>query len=91
MFVVVSYDISEDQRRTKIHNLLKSYGQWMQYSVFECELTTTQYAKLRSRLERLIKPETDSIRFYWLCNCCQKKVERIGGEKVRDDSIFFVE
>lgn len=90
MFVVVSYDISEDKRRTKIHNILKSYGQWMQYSLFECNLTKTEYAKLRSRLNRLIKSD-DSIRFYFLCSCCQGKVERIGGEAVRDDTIFFVE
>lgn len=89
MFVVVSYDISEDSRRTKVHSVLKSYGQWMQFSVFECDLTETQYAKLRSRLAKLIKPESDSIRFYFLCVCCQGKVERIGGEAVRDDSIFF--
>jgi len=89
MFVVVSYDISEDKRRTKIHKMLKSYGQWMQYSVFECSLTATQYAKLRSRLSKVIKPDEDSIRFYFLCGCCQGKVERIGGEQVRDDSIFF--
>lgn len=90
MFVVVSYDIADDKRRTKIHKVLKSYGQWMQYSVFECDLTETQYAKLRSRLSKLIKSEQDSIRFYFLCRCCQGKVERIGGEMVRDDTIFFV-
>ena len=89
MYVVVSYDVPEDKRRTKIHKILKSYGQWMQYSVFECSLTDTQYAKLRSRLSKVIKPDTDSIRFYFLCQCCQKKVERIGGEQLRDDSIFF--
>ncbi|MFM7437874.1 MAG: CRISPR-associated endonuclease Cas2 [Snowella sp.] len=54
-------------------------------------MTKSQYAKLRSRLNKLIKSETDSIRFYFLCACCQKKVERIGGEPVRDDTIFFVE
>jgi CRISPR-associated protein Cas2 len=91
MNVLVSYDISEDKRRTKIHNILKSYGQWVQYSVFECQLSDTQYAKLRSRLYKLIKPDTDSIRFYFLCAGCFRKVERIGGEPVRDDSIFFAE
>ncbi|MEX0269390.1 CRISPR-associated endonuclease Cas2, partial [Leptolyngbyaceae cyanobacterium UHCC 1019] len=39
MHLVISYDISEDKRRTKIHKILKSYGQWMQFSVFECDLT----------------------------------------------------
>lgn len=90
MYVVVSYDIPEDKRRTKVHKILKSYGQWMQYSVFECDLTETQYAKLRLRLSKLIKPEQDSIRFYFLCRCCQGKVERVGGETVRDETVFFV-
>ena len=70
MHVVVSYDISDDKRRTKIHKILKSYGQWMQFSVFECSLTDTQYAKLRSRLNKLIKADQDSIRFYFLCGFC---------------------
>jgi CRISPR-associated protein Cas2 len=89
MHVVVTYDISEDKRRTKIHKVLSSYGQWMQFSVFECSLTETQYAKLRNRLNKLIKDQEDSIRFYFLCECCQQKVERIGGEAVRDETVFF--
>jgi CRISPR-associated protein Cas2 len=89
MFMTISYDISDDKRRTKIHKMLKSYGQWMQYSVFECDITDSEYAKLRSRLSKVIKPEEDSIRFYFLCACCKNKVERIGGEQVRDETIFF--
>ncbi|MBD2578447.1 CRISPR-associated endonuclease Cas2 [Oscillatoria sp. FACHB-1406] len=91
MFFFVSYDIREDKRRTKIHKILKSYGQWMQYSVFECaDLTETQYAKLRSRLSKVIKPEEDSILFVPLCACCQKKIERIGGIEPIDPTVFFV-
>lgn len=89
MQVVVTYDISNDKRRTKIHKILSSYGQWMQFSVFECSLTATQYTKLRNRLNKLIKAEEDSIRFYFLCECCQRKIERIGGEPVRDETVFF--
>lgn len=50
MYVVVTYDISEDKRRTQIHKILSSYGQWMQFSVFECRLSPTEYTKLRNRL-----------------------------------------
>jgi len=89
MFLVISYDIPDDRRRTQVHKILKSYGQWMQFSVFECELTETQYAKLRARLEKVISPQKDSIRFYTLCACCQKKVERIGGEQPMDTTVFF--
>ncbi len=90
MYVVVSYDVPDDKRRTKIHKALTSYGQWMQFSLFECDLTDRQYAKLRARLDKLIKPDQDSIRFYFLCACCQGKVERIGGEPLRDDLMFLV-
>lgn len=90
MNILITYDIAEDKRRTKIFNILKSYGQWVQFSVFECpSLTDTQYAKLRSRLSKLIKPDSDSIRFYFLCGSCQGKIERIGGEQPCDETIFF--
>jgi CRISPR-associated protein Cas2 len=89
MFVVICYDIPEDNRRTQIHKILKSYGQWMQYSLFECELNSTQYAKLRSRLAKMIKPNEDSVAFYSICASCHVKIERIGGETIRDNTVFF--
>lgn len=90
MKIVISYDISSDKRRTKIHSILKSYGQWMQYSLFECDLTDAQLVKLQGRLAKLIRPEEDSVRFYHLCGACAQRVERIGGEQPRDHSIFLV-
>jgi CRISPR-associated protein Cas2 len=90
MQVVIAYDISDDKRRTKIHKVLKSYGQWTQFSLFECmDLSEPEYARLRSRLQKMIVPGEDSIRFYFLCACCRDKVERIGGVEVRDDTVFF--
>lgn len=91
MYIIISYDIRDNKRRTKIHKILKSYGEWVQYSIFECELTETNYAKLRLRLSKLIKKDdNDNIRFYFMCKCCQNKIERIGGELPRDNTIFFV-
>ncbi len=89
MLVIIRYDIKDDKRRTKIHKILKSYGEWVQYSIFECDLTQTQYAKLRDRLSKIIDRDTDNIRFYFMCQCCQKKIERIGGEMPRDNTVFF--
>ncbi len=80
MFVVISYDIKDDERRNRIFKALKDYGQWVQFSVFECRLAEVQYLRLRNRLEHLIEKEKgDSIRFYFLCESDQKKIERIGG------------
>jgi CRISPR-associated protein Cas2 len=91
MIVVVSYDIQHDRRRGRIHKTLKSYGQWVQFSVFECDLDRTNYLKLRDRLDRLLKSEEgDSIRFYFLCESCVARVERIGGPAPRDDGPILV-
>lgn len=80
MFFVVAYDIEDTKRRTKIHNTLKNYGKWIQYSVFECHLTKIQYIQLREDLDDLIDESNDKIRFYFLCEKCQKKVDKIGDD-----------
>jgi len=91
MFVIVSYDIQDDKRRTKIHKALKSYGEWVQYSVFECPLEKKDYLRLRDRLDRLIdKKAGDNIRFYFLCDGCVGRVERIGGTPPLDEPAIFV-
>ena len=78
--MVISYDIEDDKRRTRIHRILKNFGQWVQYSLFECQLTRAQYLHLRHRLDNVIhKTKGDNLRFYFLCEDCQQKVERIGG------------
>jgi CRISPR-associated protein Cas2 len=79
MYLVISYDIQSDRRRTKIHKVLKNYGSWIQYSVFECDINKMQYLRLRDQLERLINVDDDSLRFYLLCEECKRKIERIGG------------
>jgi CRISPR-associated protein Cas2 len=78
MFIIVAYDISNDRRRTKVHKTLKSYGEWTQFSLFECRLTEKDYTKLRLRLEKLLNPETDAVRFYFICGNCEGKVESMG-------------
>ena len=88
-FYLITYDISNDKRRTKIYNCLKSYGEWKQYSVFECQLTATQYQKLRDRLDKLIRDREDSILFYKLGKCCQNHIERIGCSPSRQEDVFI--
>jgi CRISPR-associated protein Cas2 len=91
MFIVISYDIKDDKRRGRIFKALKNFGQWMQYSVFECELDKMHFLKLRDRLDHLIDAkQDDSIRFYPLCENCKRQVERIGGEKPREEGAIVV-
>lgn len=91
MFVVISYDIKDDKRRSRIFKTLKNFGQWMQYSVFECELDKANLLRLKDRLDRVIDAsEGDSVRFYFLCEGCKRQIERIGGERPRKEGAVIV-
>jgi CRISPR-associated protein Cas2 len=78
MFYVISYDVPDDKRRTKIATLLEGYAGRVQKSVFEAHLDAAHYADLRKRLNRLIKPDQDNVRFYRLCGQCELTIEAIG-------------
>ncbi len=80
MFVVVSYDIPDDRRRTRVMKALKDFGAHVQYSVFECELKAEDYRRMRQRLSKLVNREEDSVRFYVLCQEDVKK-RRVWGIK----------
>ncbi len=90
MFVVVSYDIPEDKRRTKVMKLLRNFGAHVQYSVFECELKDTAYQQLRERLALLIAPQVDSVRFYFLDEDQVKRIEVVGKKPVERPREFYV-
>ena len=89
-FVVVSYDIPEDRRRTKVCNLLKDYGQRVQYSVFECELRPEDLRRLKERLKPLLNLEEDDVRFYRLCQECRPKAVVWGPYKRQPPADYMV-
>jgi CRISPR-associated protein Cas2 len=90
MFVVVSYDIPEDRRRTKVMKLLRNFGAHVQYSVFECELKDAAYQQLRERLAKLVSPQVDSVRFYFLDEDQVKRIEVVGKKPVERPKEFYV-
>lgn len=70
LLYLIIYDLPDDKaankRRDRLHKLLSGYGTWTQYSVFECFLSSLQFTKLQIQIERLIKPQKDSVRIYVL-------------------------
>lgn len=78
---VISYDIPNDKRRTKVASLLEDYGHRVQYSVFECWLDKAMRATVEKRLNALIKAEEDSVRLYLLCAVCREKTIMLGQSK----------
>ncbi len=89
-FYVIAYDISNDRRRTKVHKTLCGFGEWTQYSLFECYLSKKESLVLRDKLDKLLDPEEDCVRFYPLCSACVAKVETVGSEKPAEKHVFIV-
>lgn len=87
--IVVAYDITDDKRRNKIFKDMKSWGERVQYSVFECILTDEQIKIMIDKLKRKIDIKTDSIRIYFLDK--DSKVEIIGeGKPVEYDETYVI-
>ena len=58
------------------------YGQRVQNSVFECEVTDAQFCILKERIKDIIKSSSDSVRFYHLNRNDNRRVEVLGKETV---------
>lgn len=78
MLYVIAYDIPNDRRRVKVHKALCGFGEWTQYSLFECFLDKKELVQLRAKLHALLEPEEDSVRIYPLTSDCRELVETIG-------------
>ena len=78
MFTLISYDVVHDRRRHRLAKLLGGHGQRVQYSVFECELTSLQLTRLARDIERIINPECDSVRIYRLDDAAVGRIVIVG-------------
>lgn len=90
MFLVVVYDIGDNSKRTKISRLLEKFGNRVQKSVFECDLTYSQIDNLKKKLSFFDYDIEDTIRFYFLENSSVKRIEKIGGAKANLNDIYYI-
>lgn len=90
-FLIVVYDISNDRRRTRLHNVLLNYGTPVQYSVFECLLKPGEIVKMRAAVRRVTRPRVDQVRYYFLCpSCASKTIVTCGVEVLQPRSDALV-
>ena len=89
-FIVVVYDISNDKRRTKLHNRLKDFGTPVQYSVFECLLDQKEIKVMKAQVSKITKPRLDHVRYYQLCAACRNRVEVLGRPEITRDKEVWV-
>jgi CRISPR-associated protein Cas2 len=91
MFVIVSYDVSEDKRRNKIAKKLKDFGERVQKSVFECNLDEEKIKQLVKTVVPLLDEEEDTLRIYKVCKECKKKTEIYGnGDLTEDVEVYII-
>jgi len=90
MFTIISYDIVEDKRRTKVLKLLKGYGTHVQYSVFECDLNAGQFTQLGGELREIIDLNTDSVRCYRLDVGTVQRTQIVGIGRITVDPPYYL-
>lgn len=86
MLVLITYDVNTEtaEGKTRLRKVAKqcvNYGRRVQNSVFECILDNAQSIALKATLEDIIDTEKDSLRFYYLGNKYQTKIEHIGVDR----------
>ncbi|MEO1194434.1 MAG: CRISPR-associated endonuclease Cas2 [Pseudomonadota bacterium] len=89
MLVLITYDVTTEdaagrRRLRRVAKACQDYGQRVQFSVFECDLTPALWTLLRSRLIAEIDPERDSLRFYFLGANWRRRVEHVGAKPAQD-------
>lgn len=83
MMVLITYDVNTQdaggrKRLRKIAKQCVNYGQRVQNSVFECVVDAAQCRQLQHMLLEIMDESRDSLRFYYLGNRYQNKVEHFG-------------
>ena len=91
MLSLVSYDVSDDNRRRHVMEACKDFGRSVQYSVFECNLDEGGLGELLGRLDFEIDPATDSCRLYRLCESCAGVVRILGkGDRYAETDFVII-
>ena len=85
MLVLVSYDVNTTtaegrKRLRKIAKICVNMGIRVQNSVFECNVDWGQWVTLKDKLQNVCSPESDSLRYYYLGNNYQNRVEHYGAK-----------
>lgn len=77
--IVITYDITNDKLRTRVHRFLGNFGLNTQKSVFELIVNDIELRRIIQFLFSLLPDEpTDSARIYELCKPCGRKIFKIG-------------
>ena len=85
MMVLITYDVNTEDSggRKRLRQIAKhcvNYGQRVQNSVFECLVDAAQCKQLQHKLLAIMDEEKDSLRFYYLGNKYETRIEHFGAK-----------
>jgi CRISPR-associated protein Cas2 len=60
---LVCYDIADEKRLRAVFQTMRNYGDHLQYSIFECQLTPTDFVRCRGELASIIHHGEDQVLF----------------------------
>ena len=79
MYILIVYDIRDDKRRLKIDKELSTYGDRVNFSVFELRIKSeARLVLLKDALRSFIDSKVDSIRLYHFDRSTVLKAEELG-------------
>lgn len=78
MRYLVTYDISDDRKRTEVSKCLSKYGVRVQLSCFEIECKEEEIMKFLKEVEKKIDPSIDSIYVFPVTKNAERSIYEIG-------------
>lgn len=87
--IVVSYDIANDARRSRLAALLQAWGDRVQLSVFVLSVSPPDLEELLERADGLIDPNTDSLHVFRQCQGCWGEQVALGQASVEPPPVFW--
>ena len=96
MMVLITYDVNTEtkegrRRLNKVAKKCVNFGVRVQNSVFECVMDAAKCREVKQELSDIIDKDKDSLRFYYLGDKYNTKIEHIGAKeaiKVEEPLIF---
>ena len=89
MYLIIVYDVSVE-RVNKVKSYLRQHLFWIQNSVFEGEVTKSEFKIIYDNLMEIIDVDVDSVIIYKLRNEEMMNREVLGIEKVPISGILWI-
>lgn len=90
--VIISYDISDDKKRTRFAKFLLKYGHRLQYSVFEIDNSDSVLNNVITEIETKFSKnfdQSDSVYLFKMSSSCI--IKKFGYAQNEDDTLVIIQ